>query len=526
MRSVPPARYARYVGARAQHVADVATVLCGEAALGADAALEVLTDLAAAWEQEATTPDRYVRRRLAERIPGRPSAEQVAQAWTVASTSGPREPGRGAAAWADPAGLAWSRARQRAASTRRRRWLIGSAAAAVVAVALALPWRPAGDRLPGPATSTTAAPSSATPVDGPWVGAAEGYLVTQGPTWEELVARSGLDVDDRPVSTALAAALTEGGPDVSDVESLTDLPGRAWGQTYGSVAAVFAVRAGADLVPVLLTTGPGPPGSRPLRPLRVEAASLPPGATLSVDTISRAGDRVVLPTGQGVVVVDLRSGTLQSFDLGEAVRTVGWTTGEQELVAETTRAEWRITVATGRVVRAGAGTAAGAADLSGSRDGYQLVRVRDSRGQPASQRTFRAPLALTTGGSITTQSGWVVSAGLLIGDRLPDPIDSSPQGLVAVPSDANEPARVLALPEGSRSYAVGAMRVLAAWQERVVTVVVGPPDDDTRWVLVAWDALGGTVEVVGPVDPGVVAAVGGVPLLALAPASPATERSG
>ena len=331
----------------------------------------------------------------------------------------------------DLARAAWDAARARRRSVRRRVALAGGGVV-VGGVAAGILTRGAEPvRRPRPST-------------GPTVGAADGRL-------------SGVPVAGATVLFApdpLAEPLLPRYPDAAGLalpERLGPGPERPLeilspAGSPASVRAVYLVRVGDDAYqPALLLPGHSAAARlvamAPLRRVMAGGTFLPP--MLGPRTIDADRHRLVVAQPGAVVVLEVRSADIRRFPVrDDALRTAGWATDGQTVVASNGSAGWLVDTRSGQVTRAGGQVNAGSADIAVS-GGRATIRSYSDRGRLESLKSMEGPVLDVYGESVSTTEGWACRGAYVGGAAA---TSGRMQGLVAVQNDLRPTPRILAAP--------------------------------------------------------------------------------
>jgi hypothetical protein len=221
----------------------------------------------------------------------------------------------------------------------------------------------------------------------------------------------------------------------------------------------------------------------------VPAIVIPPArpgfAAVGPRSISRDRHRIVLPSANGVVVVNVLTAEMLAFpaDLSQA-ESVGFSSDESSIVLSSLGNPQRIVLATGDVQ-----TMAPPGDAGRFRlvvDAAPNLLGFDGRGGAVAQYAVGGPINGFGSPTVTSQSGWSAAATVFNAAIMPA---HAGQGILAVTVDVSPSATALVLAQADdRGDATPCCSALAwAPSDRALYLSASP----TVWRILAWDVHSG-----------------------------------
>ena len=222
----------------------------------------------------------------------------------------------------------------------------------------------------------------------------------------------------------------------------------------------------------------------------VPAIVIPPArpgfAAVGPRSISRDRHRIVLPSANGVVVVNVLTAEMRAFpaDLSQA-ESVGFSSDESSIVLSSLGNPQRIVLATGDVQ-----TMAPPGDAGRFRlvvDAAPNLLGFDGRGGAVAQYAVGAPINGFGSPTVTSQSGWSAAATVFNAAIMPA---HAGRGILAVTVDVSPSATALVLAQADdRGDATPCCSALAwAPSDRALCLSASP----TVWRILAWDVPPGS----------------------------------
>lgn len=209
-----------------------------------------------------------------------------------------------------------------------------------------------------------------------------------------------------------------------------------------------------------------------------------PSDPLVVRAVSQDRRRVVFVQPGMILVLDAVTGQVKPYPVPDNyLVSGGWVNGSDWVLASSESHQWRINTVTGQV-SASAQSYPGPDRLVVTDDATNLVRRYDAQGLPSGQRTAPRIFSAPWGETVTSGTGWTVSAGFLNEDATSS-ARGRYQGVFAIRGDTMEDGAVL-LAANDEDVSKGCCQALAWGGPELVLV---------RWSddLIAWEVTTGAI---------------------------------